>query len=131
MQNDLLITKVAMAYLLGATPKEIGQDIGVPPQKISKIINSPECQDRLKELSEKALNEAKTKIKEQTAVLVPEIIATLRSHLKERNLQALPHALKILGIGDEEGNKQATSISVIMPMADGNTIDITPDKEQE
>ena len=122
--TDILMIKIATAYVLGASPKEMSIDLGITPQKISKIINSEACQAYIKTLGEKALTEAKVKIKEQTAMLVPDIINTLRAHLKDKNLNALPHALKILGFNDEEKQQQATNIQVIMPGQD--TIDITP-----
>src|SRR5574343_108341 len=122
--TDLLMIKIATAHVLGATPKEMSVDLGITPQKIAKILNSAPCQEYVKSLGEKALTEAKAKIREQTAMLVPDIVNTLRAHLKDKNLNALPHALKILGFNDEEKQAQATNIQVIMPGSE--TIDITP-----
>lgn len=123
--TDAMMIRIASAHILGATNKEISMDVGLSVQKIVKILNTPECQEYIKTLGEKALTDAKAKIKEQTAMLVPEIVETLRAHLKDRNLNALPHALKILGFNDEEKNTGSTSIQVIMPTSQ-DIIDITP-----
>lgn len=66
-----------------------------------------------KNVVKKAVSDLHTGVSE----LIPDVIATLKQHLSERNLQAVPMAVKIIG-GEaqiEEKQQQAQNITVVLP----------------
>ena len=61
-----------------------------------------------------AINE----LKKCTSALVPKIVTALEKALDNGNVNAIPHALKILGIeGAEPDQKQQQNITVVLPGA--------------
>ncbi len=49
--------------------------------------------------------------------LVPMIESTIVTNLENGNINAVPHALRILGLGEETKGQQAQQLNVIMPGA--------------
>lgn len=69
----------------------------------------------VKEYEDNLVENAKIDLRKGTALIVPKILSALTLALEEGNIQAVPHALKILGVGGEEPVQQAQNIQVILP----------------
>lgn len=69
----------------------------------------------VKEYEDSLVKNAVIDLRKGTALIVPKILSALTLALEEGNIQAVPHALKILGVGGEEPVQQAQNIQVILP----------------
>ena len=65
--------------------------------------------------TDKVVKQAITELKQAVSGLVPDVIAALKQALKEGDIKAVPHALKILGIDTMEPTNQTQSITVMLP----------------
>ncbi len=121
--TDVLATEVAALMIMGkgeqTIAKILSDKLGQPYtwRNIKRVMESRECKSILSDLSASALTAAKTSIRQQVALLVPEIVDTLKHHLDKRNLQAIAPALKVLGFEAEEKAQANSQIIVQLPGA--------------
>lgn len=70
----------------------------------------------VKEYKDNLVKKAVVELKAGTSKLVPKIIEAIEKALDNGNINAITHALKILGVETiEPENKQAQSITVVLP----------------
>jgi hypothetical protein len=121
IDGGVLVAKIAQLAAQGTGIHKIAEIIETESgQKISwrqvkKIISSDRCKDLMQELTDSTMAVAKTQLRSETARMVGKIIRTIEYHLDEKNLNAVPHALKIIGIEQEEGSKGQQNITVVLP----------------
>jgi len=78
----------------------------------------------IKEHTESLVKEALIELKKNTSKLVPKIVKAIEKALDKNSMQAVPHALKILGIDSEEPTRQAQQLTVVLPGATA-PVDVT------
>lgn len=84
----------------------------------------------LTEYTEGLVKSAIAELKLGVSKLIPKVLTAIENALEADNMQAVPHALKILGVTEEEPQKQAQAIQVIMPGAKApKEIDVTGDSK--
>lgn len=69
----------------------------------------------VKEYKDNIVKSAVAELREGVALLIPKVISALTVALEEGNITAVPHVLKVLGVGGEEPVQQAQNIQVILP----------------
>jgi hypothetical protein len=70
----------------------------------------------IEEYQKKVVKKAVSELKHSTSRLVPKIVKAIEDALEKGNINAITHALKILGIESvEPEQKQAQSITVVLP----------------
>lgn len=110
--EDALAKIIASGMISGGSLKSLAAELGCSRNKIRRIYETESCKRYMKELGDEALHTAKHKIRVGTALLVDKIVATIHKHLEDKNLNAIPHALKILGFSDEEKDT-VTNLQVV------------------
>src|SRR2546425_708942 len=102
LSDRVIAKKVATMLVAGSSRHAISKDLGIKPWALKNIIEGYECKKAVLELGEQVVAAAKTNIKYEVSGMVKGIVETLRHHLDNKNLNAIPHALKILGFSEEE-----------------------------
>lgn len=126
MSSQFIVTQamaaqVAALLIQGVSHQTIARrlseelKITLTHRNIRRVAESEECKEILADIGNSAVANAKTKIRQELAVLVPLVVDTIRHHLEEKNLMAIAPALKILGFDTEEKATQATQIVVQLP----------------
>lgn len=114
-KQDTLIFDIATLTVIGKGPYEIAKQLNVDARRVKRIQEKPECKEAIKEITNSAITNAKNVVKSEVSKMVPALLETLKKHLEEHNLNAVPHALKILGITEDEKGPASTKIQVIIP----------------
>lgn len=113
---DMVMIKQAAALIAsGSTVADVAKTLDITHFRAKNLINGDECRRLMNEIGNEALATAKERIRKGTAGMVDDILATIRQHLKDGNLQAIPHALKILGFTESEGEVKDTTINLVLP----------------
>lgn len=118
LADRVIAKKVAALLVSGASKAGIGKELGLKPWQVKGIVESYACKHAVLELSEHAVSTAKNSIKSEVSKMVKGIVATLQHHLDNKNLNAIPHALKILGFSEEEKTEKSQNLTIIMPSAE-------------
>lgn len=129
MGDEALVAQIATMTALGKGYTTIAKELDLTHNKTKRLMNSPECREMILRIQNDALKSAKDNIRKGVAVLADQIIETLRKHLEENNLNAIPHALKILGFNENEQSTGDSVINVILPSAAPVT-NITPEYKE-
>lgn len=112
--REALCKQVAIYKLSNLSKKHVTERMGFTSRQIDAIWDSIEVTHYIRHISETTVRDFKTVLISEVAKLVPLMVDTLKEHLENKNLLAIPHALKIMGF-DKETTEQNTSITVVMP----------------
>lgn len=126
--EESLIKQVAAYRAAGMSLREVGKLLNMTHQRIHDITNKEECKAIVRRIGEEAVLSAVTKVKSEVAELSPLLVATLRKHLENGNLQAVAPTLKILGFDAKEAVKETPDSTVIiqLPSMPNEPINVTP-----
>ena len=124
-QDQLLATKIAEMTIIGANDTKqmatILSDMGVSltRRQYNKLKKSETYKSVMAEATDTIRKNAVAELVRKTSELVPLIDTALRKALEEGNVQAVPHALKILGLDGKQDDKpqQAQQLVVMLPGA--------------
>lgn len=125
------IAKQYAIYKFQNMPKtSIREKMGLSPEKMNLLDSSIEVEYYIKQLSSDLMKNFKTKLINEVTKLVPLVVNVLNFHLEQKNLNAVPHVLKIMGF-DKEEEAQTQSITVYMPgQSAPATLNVTPEKDK-
>jgi hypothetical protein len=112
--REAICKQVAIYKLSGLSVKTTADKLGISTRKIHLFWDSIEVAHYIRTISDGAVKDFKSTLVREVAKLVPLMVDTLRQHLEEKNLNAIPHALKIMGF-DKEEVEQHSNITVILP----------------
>lgn len=108
--------KVASMALAGKNQHQIGQELGLSWRQVKKHLNSEECKELMRKIKDAYLVEAQNRFKVEGSKLVGEAIEVIRKHLKDGNLQAVPHVMKLVELDKEvPAQAQQTIMQIVMP----------------
>ena len=113
--DEVLAKEVAAYTVSGLTPRAISEEMGVPIRRINAALRSDRFRITVEELQGPMLAKARVQLRTRIASIVKKVGDVLEKHLDDNNLQAIPHALKILGIQEQEESKGDTNLTVILP----------------
>lgn len=126
--KEAICKKVAIFKIAGLSTNAIAKQMGVPVKRAKIICESVECAHFVKQIGNAAVKDFRDTLIREVSTLVPLMVETLREHLENKNLQAIPHALKIMGF-DKEVTEQSSQIQVFLPGdAKPTTIEVKPEK---
>lgn len=114
-----LAVKVAIMATNGANRHAISKELQISDKKVRSILSSDECIAAMQQLTNEALAAAKSRIRIETAKFTDKILKVIDHHLEKNNLNAVYHALNILGMlnKEEQTVKADNKIVVVMPGA--------------
>ena len=127
--DDYYAKRIAVMLIAKQSVMQMSKELGISRGKINRIIRDGLPTKYMDEMGTEALATAKQRIRQGTAKLVDLIIETLEVNLKNHDLKAVPHALTILGIKEEEKAVTDTNIQVILPGPAPTPIRVKPDIE--
>lgn len=120
LSMEVFVSKVAALAAEGcgqqAIAKALSDDLEVVVtwRDVKKALEHPKYKEIVAQMSGDIVYKARSKLKAATAKLVDKVVHVLEQHLDDGNLNAVPHALKILGIEAEE-KAQPASLTVVLP----------------
>lgn len=114
MAEEVLAQQIAALVSTGNNPTIISKQMGIPRTRVVNIMNSDECKRYIRDIGETAVYQAKLQIKKEVARLAPMIVETIKRHLEDNNLQAIPHALKVLGFSEQEASAKDNEVRVVL-----------------
>jgi hypothetical protein len=119
--------EVATLMLSGLSRHKIGEELGLNWRQVQKIMDSPECKRALRELQDAAMESARAVVVGRISKLADKVVDVIESHLEKNNLNAVPIAVKLMGLDEVKPAEAAkdTSITIVMPTAK-QPVDITP-----
>lgn len=96
--------------------KELFPNSTITRTRLTTLKNHPKYREILKKAAEEMVESGTIELKAGISELVPQILACLKLKLSEGSVQAASVAVNILvDKTNEDGNKQAQSIQVILP----------------
>lgn len=115
LEQSLQVRIATMAFG-GMSKSAMSKELGISAAKVSRIIQDEETIRYVRKLRDECVEIAKARIKKGAAELADRVVEVIKHHLDNNNLNAVPHALKVLDFGIEESSGDAgTNITVIMP----------------
>ena len=90
-------------------------DVELNSRRITKYRKREIYQRIMNEYTEGLVKNAIAELKRETSQLIPLVIGAIKKALEEGNLQAVPHALRILGVGEESKEAPSQSLTVVLP----------------
>lgn len=130
--EETIAYKVATMALAGKTSHAIGKELNISWRQVKKHLNSHRCKEVMREIKDAYVTEAQNRLRTEAAQLVNEAVETLKFHLKEKNLHALPHVFKLLEIDkDAPAQAQQAVMQIVLPDSNSNAVNITPKKRDE
>jgi hypothetical protein len=129
LTEEMLQKQIAASLASGVALSAIAKELGINYNKAKRISNSEMVKRTMLEIAEEAVGVAKHQIKANTAHLVEGIMDTIKHHLNNKNLNAVPIALKILGFEEKEQKDQPSQFTIVLPGAEAPK-DITPQYEE-
>lgn len=112
--KEALAKEFAILKLGGMSVNGIAKKLNMSFAKAKLFNESVEVSYFVKQIGNDAVKDFKSKLMQEVSKLVPLMIDTLKVHLEDHNLNAIPHALKIMGF-DKEEIEQAQQITVVLP----------------
>jgi hypothetical protein len=128
LADEAMAKQVAALVSSGVPISEIMKRTGMKRGQVERLVETDECKGYIRDIGETALVSAKHEIKKEVAKLAPLVVETIKAALLKNNLNAIPHALKILGFSENEQEKGDTNIQVVLDLGDNNK---KPDIEVE
>jgi malic enzyme len=126
------IEKQVMALRLAGTAEvRIAEQLGISRHQVRKITHSKEYKLALKDLADKALEDAQNAFKSKLEELRPLAYEALRHNLELKKMDAVKTYVEIIGLKEQrEVEKQDTNLTIVMPGANPNekvvqTIEVT------
>lgn len=114
--DQALQVRVATLAFGGMSKSGISKELGISYPKVNKVLQDEETIRCIRKLRDECVEIAKARIKKGAAELADRVVEVIKHHLDNNNLNAVPHALKVLDFGVEEvGSNVGTTIQVIMP----------------
>lgn len=118
--EDVLVqalqVKIATLAFAGMTKAAMAKEMKISTRRVNTLLQDEETMRQIRKLRDECVETAKVIIKKGAANLAKQVVAVIEHHLDNNNLNAVPHALKILDFGVEEQAKETgTSITVVMP----------------
>lgn len=113
--TTVLVKQAASIIATGGNVADVARSLDITHHRAKRLVDGDECRKYMNEIGNEALSTAKERIRKGTAGMVDDILDTIRKHLKDGNLQAIPHALKILGFTESEGEVKDTTINLVLP----------------
>lgn len=122
MSNDIVkdtLAQQAAALALSRVPKtRIGQELGLKPRELDRIMRSEEFQNYVKEIGDKAVATALNSFKSKMDELEPYAYAALEQALKDGKLEAVKVWATFVGADKQiEAASGNGTIQVFMPGA--------------
>lgn len=117
-EENALVGLVTALRLKGAGEPKISQELSITRHKVRKIIASDEYKNFLKEMGEKACNEASASFRNRMVELEPLAYAALRENLKNKKLDAVRLWAEVSGakVGkDNQGDDSPGVINIVLP----------------
>ncbi len=120
--RNVLVAKVAQLAATGMGQQKmsvtLSEEMGEPIswRQIKKILDTQECKDIVKEVTDVAVSQGKALAKSEMARLVNKAVKVVEFHLDENNLQAVPILFKAIGVDQQEQQQQGNqSLTVVLP----------------
>ena len=120
---DVIAIKIGEMSLAGVGIHEQAKrlstefDLTLNHSHITRYKKRAACQNYMAEATQEIRRHAVADLVRRVSKLVPLIEDTIMSNLEDGNINAVPHALKIIGLGEEEKSSGQQSLTVVMPGA--------------
>lgn len=112
--KEAIAKEYAILKIGGMSIAGISKKLNLSRKKAELFWDSIEVQYYIKQIGNDAVKDFKLQLMKEVSKLVPLMIDTIKQHLEDKNLNAIPHALKIMGF-DKEEVEQSQSITVVLP----------------
>lgn len=123
---ELTINQIGLVKQIQLINEEFGMEI--TRRQLERYRKREVYQRVVRDYTETLIKSSVSELRRGMSNLVPKIIAAIEKALDEGNIQAIPHALKILGVENVEPVQQAQSLTVVMPGAKPKEIEVSNDQ---
>lgn len=124
-QKVLVAQQVGLKLAALQTQAEIGEEMGLSQQQISRISKTEACQRMLEELQDGARKQAKASMAQKAPELLKKAYYALEKSLQEGKVEGVKLVFKALGVIDDDKQEQGdTVLHVTMPHSIEKVIDV-------
>jgi hypothetical protein len=116
--KESLAKQVGALLASGLSFNAVAKEMRISARKVVSLSNTEQAKRVMIDMGSGAVESARLRIKAGAARLSDKILETIEHHLDEKNIHAVPIALKVLGFGEEQGDSRPTSFTVVLPGAE-------------